>query len=48
MPGISIDVWIAGSHNVLSMIGDSRMFCNPRVYGSENAESFNPSLIVEV
>ncbi len=44
------DLWIHGHvHDSFDyLLGDTRVVCNPRGYGSENALGFDPALIVEV
>jgi hypothetical protein len=29
-------------------VGDTRVVCNPKGYGAENADEFDPKLVVEI
>ncbi|CAN7558292.1 metallophosphoesterase [Devosia sp. LjRoot3] len=44
------ELWIHGhTHNSSDYrVGDTRVICNPRGYGTENADEFNPGLVVEI
>lgn len=45
-----IDIWLFGhthdSYDV--MVNNTRLVCNPRGYGKENINGFNPNLIIEI
>lgn len=45
-----VDLWLHGhTHSSCDyLIGSSRVVCNPKGYGTENKNSFNPNLIIEV
>lgn len=44
------ELWIHGhTHNSFDYrVGDTRVICNPRGYGTENAEEFDPGLVIEI
>lgn len=44
------ELWIHGhTHNSFDYhVGATRIICNPRGYGTENAEAFDPALVIEV
>lgn len=44
------ELWIHGhTHNSFDYrVGDTRIVCNPKGYGTENADEFDPGLVVEI
>ena len=44
------ELWIHGhTHNSFDYrVGDTRIVCNPKGYGTENADEFDPGLVIEI
>lgn len=45
----NISLWVHGHmHNSSDyMIGNTRIICNPRGYGTENISNYNPNLVID-